>query len=81
MSTDEFTAQLEQLLALPPATRMELAYALLDSVDEPTGGQPCDDARSVEIALRRSAELSAGVNVGRSHEEIMDEARRIIECD
>ena len=80
MPTDPLIAQLEQLLALPPEARFWLANALFDSVeDQAEFREECDPEFLAEL-LRRSAELASGQAVGRSHEEIMEEARRIIEC-
>ncbi len=80
MSTDQLTAHLEQLLALPPEARFWLANALLDSVDDQADfPKDCDPEFLAELQ-RRCAEMTSNPAMGRSHEEVMEEARRIIEC-
>jgi hypothetical protein len=72
----ESVAQIaSQLLSLAPADRAELAQVLWASV-EPT--EP--DEESIALALRRHRELVEGRVAGRSHDEVMEAARRIASC-
>jgi putative addiction module component (TIGR02574 family) len=77
------TAKQQQLLAeamaLPLADRVSLAQALWESID---AGLPDVDERSaVAAAIQRDQELSSGKVTGRTHEEVMETARRALECD
>lgn len=73
----------EQLIAdammLPLAQRVSLAQALWESID--TGLPDTDERSAVAEAIERDAELSSGAVTGRSHEEVMQAARRALECD
>jgi putative addiction module component (TIGR02574 family) len=76
MSTDQLIAD---AMALPLAERVSLAQALWESID---AGLPNPDERvAVAEAIRRDKELSSGRVTGRSHEEVMQAARRSLECD
>jgi putative addiction module component (TIGR02574 family) len=76
MSTQQL---LEDALALPLAERVSLAQALWESID---AGLPQFDAHSaVTEAIQRDEELSSGKVTGRTHEEVMQGARRALECD
>jgi putative addiction module component (TIGR02574 family) len=70
---------IEQLMSLPPDERAELAEALWESIGDPSALE--NDADSVKNALRRDAELTSGQTVGRTHDEVMQSARRAIGCD
>jgi hypothetical protein len=76
METPQLT---EQVLALPLEARVHLAEALWQSIGEAlrAGGE----REAVEQAARRDAELSSGAATGRTHEEVMQTARRAIGCD
>ena len=76
MSIDQLTAE---ALALPPEDRETLAHALLDSVQNQE--EPGFDAECLREINRRVEELDSGAVQGIPHEEVMREARRIIECD
>lgn len=59
--------------------RVSLAQAIWESID---AGLPDTDERAAVIeAIRRDNELSSGEVTGRSHEEVMQAARRALECD
>jgi putative addiction module component (TIGR02574 family) len=76
MDTQQLT---EQAMALPLDERVELAEALWQSIGEGlrAGGQ----REAVEQAARRDAELTSGAATGRTHDEVMQAARRAIGCD
>lgn len=66
-------------MALPLADRVGLAEALWQSIGEGlrTGGEP----EAIEQAARRDAEPTSSAVSGRTHEEVMQAARRAIGCD
>ena len=66
-------------MALPLAERVSLAQALWESID--AGLPDIDERAAVTEAIRRDNELSSGEVTGRSHEEVMQAARRALECD
>lgn len=70
----------QELMALPIDERVELAQALWQSVNEGLQPAPDEEAAAIADAKRRDAEMSAGVIAGRSHQQVMEAARRIIEC-
>jgi putative addiction module component (TIGR02574 family) len=76
MATQQLT---EQLMALPLAERVDLAEALWQSIGEAlrTGSEP----EAIEQSARRDAELTSGAVSGRTHDEVMQAARRAIGCD
>lgn len=66
----------EQAMALPLEERIGLAEALWQSISE---GLPSGDQReAIQQATRREGELTSGVALGRSHEDVMNAARRAI---
>lgn len=69
----------EQAMALPLAERVALAEALWQSIGEGlrTGGE----REAIERAGRRDAELTSGEVSGRTHEEVVQAARRAIGFD
>lgn len=69
----------ERLLALPLDDRIELAEVLWQSIGE--GLRSGTEAEAIADARRRDAELTTGAVTGRSHEEVMNAARRAIRCD
>jgi len=71
-----------QALALPLQERVALAEALWQSIDEgPGADSSIEEQAAVEQAQRRDAELTSGAVAGRTHDEVMESARRILECD
>lgn len=84
MSTEpQPAADLQQIidhaLSLPIDQRVELAQRLWDSVDAPV--DPAYEADVVAIAERRLRELENGTAREVSHDEVMETARKIIECE
>jgi putative addiction module component (TIGR02574 family) len=76
MSTEQLK---EEVLALPLLERVSLAQALWESID--AGLSDTDEKAALREAIRRDQELSSGVVVGRTHEQVMQAARRAIGCD
>jgi putative addiction module component (TIGR02574 family) len=76
MTSDRLIAD---AMALPLAERVLLAQALWESID---AGLPDSEERAaVNEAIQRDEELSSGKVTGRTHEEVMQAARRALECD
>lgn len=75
MSTQQLTAE---AMTLPLAERVSLAQALWQSID--TGLADTKECDAVREAVRRDQELSSGAAAGRTHEEVMQAARRAIGC-
>jgi putative addiction module component (TIGR02574 family) len=75
MSTQQLAAE---AMALPLSERVQLAQELWQSID--IGLDDTDERAAVRDAIRRDQELSSGAVVGRSHEEVMQAARRAIGC-
>ncbi|HPM82330.1 MAG TPA: addiction module protein [Candidatus Anammoximicrobium sp.] len=75
MSSDEV---LQAAMTLPLADRVTLAEALWASIDEGLPSSDREDRDALQQALRRNAELSSGQAIGRSHEQVMDAARRVL---
>ncbi len=67
-----------EAMALPLLERVLLAQALWQSID--AGLSSTDEQKAVHDAIRRDQELSAGAVVGRTHQEVMQAARRAIGC-
>ena len=76
MTTEQLIAD---AMALPLAERVTLAQALWESID--AGLPDADERAAVTEAIRRDQELSSGRVGGRTHEEVMQAARRSLECD
>ena len=76
MSTEQLMAD---AMALPLSERVSLAQALWESID--AGLPDTDERAAITDAIRRDRELSSGSVAGRSHEEVMQAARRALECD
>ena len=76
MSTEQLIAE---AMALPLSERVSLAQALWESID--AGLPDADERAAVAEAVRRDKELSSGQVAGRTHEEVMEAARRSLECD
>jgi len=68
----------EQVMALPLAERISLAEALWQSIGEEL--RASGEHEAIEQATRRDAELTSGAVSGRTHEEVMQAARRAIGC-
>ncbi len=75
MSTQQLTSE---AMALPISERVSLAQALWQSIDP--GLAAAKDRESVAEAIRRDEELSSGAVQGRTHEEVMQAARRAVGC-
>lgn len=65
-------------MALPLSERVSLAQALWQSID--TGLAETGERDAVREAVRRDQELSSGAVAGRTHEEVMEAARRALGC-
>lgn len=76
MSTQELAAE-AMGLSLPD--RVSLAQALWASID--AGLTETTEDAALSEAIRRDEELTSGAAVGRTHEEVMQAARRSIGCD
>jgi putative addiction module component (TIGR02574 family) len=74
MSTEQLTAE---AMALPLKERVSLAQALWESID--AGLPDTAEAAAIAEAIRRDEELSSGAVTARTHEEVMDAARRALE--
>lgn len=74
MSTEQLIAD---AMALPLSERVSLAQALWESID--AGLPDADERAAVAEAIRRDQELSSGRVTGRTHEEVMQAARRALE--
>jgi len=70
---------ISDVLALPLEERVSVAQALWESID--AGLPESAQADAVREAIDRDNELSSGKVTGLSHEEVMQEARRALECD
>jgi putative addiction module component (TIGR02574 family) len=78
MASDLLT---QQLLALPLSERVALTEALWQSIDQELEADPqAEERAAVQQALARAAELDSGAVAGRTHEQVMDAARRVLEC-
>ena len=69
----------DQVLALPPAERSQLAQRLWENLDDADRGSEVQDHETIAEALRRDAEITAGLAPVRSHQEVMDAARKAVE--
>lgn len=76
MSTQQIK---QEAMALPLSERVSLAQALWESIN--AGLADTDQQAAAREAIRRDEELSSGAVVGRSHEQVMQAARRDIGCD
>ncbi|GAA5117845.1 addiction module protein [Luteolibacter yonseiensis] len=75
MSTRELA---EEAISLPLAERVSLAQALWQSIDQQS--TDLSDAEAIRVAMWRDAEMERGGVEGRTHEQVMDAARRAIGC-
>ena len=74
MSTEQLTAE---AMALPLKDRVSLAQALWESID--AGLTDTDEAGALAEAVHRDEELLSGTATPRTHEEVMEAARRALE--
>jgi putative addiction module component (TIGR02574 family) len=74
MSTEQLIAD---ATALPLSERVSLAQALWESID--AGVPDADERAAIAEAIRRDRELSSNNVAGRTHEEVMEAARRSLE--
>ena len=75
MSTQELTSE---AMALPISERVPLAQTLWQSIDGCLAAPKNREA--VAEAIRRDEELSSGAAQGRTHEDVMQAARRAVGC-
>ncbi len=75
MSTQQLTSE---AMALPLPERVSLAQALWESID--AGLADTDQRDAVREAVRRDQELASGAVVGRTHDEVIQAARRALGC-
>jgi putative addiction module component (TIGR02574 family) len=76
MSTEQLK---QEAMSLPISERVSLAQALWESIN--AGLVDTDEQAAVREAARRDQELSSGTVSGRTHEQVMQAARRAIGCD
>jgi hypothetical protein len=76
MSTQQLIAE---AMALPLAERVSLAQALWDSINGHLVDG--DERAAIRQAIGRDQELSSGAAAGRTHDEVMQAARRAIGCE
>lgn len=77
MSNEQLTLQ---LLGLELPERVALAQVLWQSIDEdPTSDLMEVEREAVEQARERDAELASGAVVGRTHQQVMEAARNILD--
>ena len=69
----------QEIMALPLSEQVSLAQALWERIDAGLAGT--DERAAVRGAIRRDQELSSGAVAGRTHEQVMQAARRAIGCD
>ncbi|MDX6385288.1 MAG: putative addiction module component [Blastocatellia bacterium] len=65
-------------MALPLAERVSLAQALCESIN--AGPPETNEGAAVNEAIQRDEELVSGKVAGRTHQEVMQAARRALEC-
>jgi len=76
MITEELIAD---AMALPLEERVSLAQALWESIDADLA--EVDERAAIAEVIERDQELSSGKVTGRTHEEVMQAARRALKCD
>jgi putative addiction module component (TIGR02574 family) len=76
MSTQELK---EEAMNLSLSERVSLAQALWESID--AGLADTNPDAAVREAIRRDQELSSATVPGRTHEQVMQAARRALGCD
>jgi putative addiction module component (TIGR02574 family) len=74
------TEQLRQeLLALPLSERVEVAQSLWQSIHEAMRPDAeAEERETLHKARRRDRELASGVVTGRTHEQVMEAARKAL---
>ena len=75
MSTQELTTE---AMGLPLSERVSLAQALWESIDAAL--PKVAEEAALRESIRRDQELSSGSAAGRTHDEVMQAARRAIGC-
>ena len=76
MATDQIVSD---ALSLPLGERVALAQALWQSID--AGLPDASETDALKEAVQRDRELTSGEVTGRTHKEVMEAARRALECD
>jgi len=86
MSNQELT---QKVLSLPLTDRVELAQALWESIDEgaaadavaaaDTADTATEVREAVDLARKRDRDLATGRVAGRTHQQVMEAARRALE--
>ena len=76
MSTEQLK---EEIMSLPISEKVLLAQALWESIY--TGLLDTNEQAAVREAARRDKELSSGTVGARTHQEVMQAARRVLGCD
>ncbi|MDZ7620496.1 MAG: addiction module protein [Patescibacteria group bacterium] len=81
MTTTELMEITDRIMALPPAERAAIAQTVWQSIEEDEALiPPQSDAEAIATARQRDAEMSEGGVSQRSHQEVMQDARRAIQC-
>lgn len=76
MSNEELT---RKALALPLSDRIDLAQALWHSIEELAADEDNPEERkALEQARKRDRELASGAVEGRTHQQVMEAARRAL---
>jgi putative addiction module component (TIGR02574 family) len=71
----------DQLLQLTLEERVIVAEALWQSINESPELDSAEEASAaLAQALRRDTDLTSGVVSGRTHEQVMEAARRVLGC-
>jgi hypothetical protein len=76
MSTEQLK---QEVMSLPIAEKVLLAQALWESIN--AGLVDTDEKAGLREAAHRDEELSSGTASGRTHEQVMQAARRALGCD
>jgi putative addiction module component (TIGR02574 family) len=76
MSTEQLR---QELMALPLSERIEVAQSLWQSIHEEMGpGPETEEREAVLNARHRDQELTSGSVSGRTHEQVMEAARKTL---
>ena len=76
MSTEQLR---QEAMSLRISEKVLLAQALWESIN--AGLVDTDEQAGVQEAIRRDQELSSGTVKGRTHNQVMQAARRVLGCD
>jgi len=76
MTTEQI---ISDAMSLPLDERVSLAQALWESIDAEL--PDTDERAAIAEAIKRDEELSSGKVSERTHEEVMEAARRALKCD